>query len=120
MVACHHGTNLENLEESHPVSNFMDSFFTNWHDKQIYVLEILKDIFPSHSGVYSSDGYRNMVIKIFTRIGTNMLLLEIRKIFLMLVVWPKQLQFLNITLVRVTLWYQSIAVLQHQNVEIST
>ena len=74
IIQCDHGTiETENLEQSHPVSNFMDSFFTHWHDKQIYVLEILKDIFPLHHRVYCSDEYRNMVIKIFTRIGTNMI-----------------------------------------------
>jgi len=68
-IQCHHGLVIEPMSDSHPVSIFMDAFFTNWHDKQIYVLEILKDLFPSHHGVYSSDEYRNMAIKIFTRMS---------------------------------------------------
>ena len=38
------------------------------------VLEILKDMFPSHRGVYSSEEYRKTVINIFMRIGANMVL----------------------------------------------
>ena len=73
IIQCHHGTNVENLEDGHPVSIFMDDFFTCWYDKQMHVMEILNDLFPSHRGVYNSDEYRNMAIKIFTRIGTNMI-----------------------------------------------
>lgn len=71
---CDHGLVIEPMLDSHPVSVFMGDFFTNWRDKKMHVMDILKDLFPSHRGVYNSDEYRNMVIKIFTRIGTNMIL----------------------------------------------
>ena len=74
IVQCHHGINGENPDDSHPVSNFMDAFFINWYDKQIYVLEIIKDMFQSHRDIFISDKHRDMVIKAFTRIGTNMVL----------------------------------------------
>ena len=78
IVQCEHGFYDSELTDSddHPVANFMDAFFINWHDKEMCVLQIVQCLFQSHRGVYSSDEYRNMAVKILTRIGTNMLLTE--------------------------------------------
>ena len=77
-IQCDHGSPYFPVgERDHPVANFMDAYFVNWLHKEMGSLNaILEDLFSSHRGVYSSDYYRDMVVKIFTRIGTNMLLTE--------------------------------------------
>ena len=73
-IQCNHGLPMFTMLDSHPVSIFMDAYFTYWYDTRMCVLEILIDLFLSHQVVYNSDEYRSMVIQIFTRIGTNMVL----------------------------------------------
>jgi len=52
----------------------MNAYFEIWCYGEMGALKILPYLFHSQRDVFVSDHYRNMVIVIFTRIGTNMLL----------------------------------------------
>lgn len=77
-IQCIHGCDYpideRDHERDHPVAIFMDAFFSSWYNKGTSVLQTIEDIFQAQQDVFVSEHYREMAIKILTRIGTNMLL----------------------------------------------
>ena len=78
-ITCNHGCGeLPNLE--HPVSSFMRDFIDHWSKSAACtsILEIITSPFQTHLQVLNDEIYREMVVNIMIRIGTNMLLCEDR------------------------------------------
>ena len=73
LIHCNHGFATIVPDENHPVSSFMDSFYINW-ESQMTVVPNLKNTFQTHPQVWNNGNYREMVINILIRIGTNLLL----------------------------------------------
>ena len=70
LIHCNHGFATIVPDENHPVSSFMDSFYINW-ESQMTVVPNLKNTFQTHPQVWNNDNYREMVINILIRIGTQ-------------------------------------------------
>ena len=73
ITQCDHGCDLTipDEDENHPVCAFMDAFFANVF-KEEDLLYHLTDIFNDVPQVTENRDYKKMVVKILTRIGTNM------------------------------------------------
>ena len=72
-ITCDHGC-APCLSQDHPVSNFMDEFITYWNSGCESTTEMIVPTIKSHSEVWNNERYREMVVKIMTRMGTNMLI----------------------------------------------
>jgi len=68
---CNHGYNGA-LSDNHPVSKFMDTFFTDWTQKNIE--ENLRNTYQTHKRVWDDSSLRELVMAAMFRVGTNMLL----------------------------------------------
>ena len=68
---CNHGCTVK-VPDEHPVSQFMDGYFTDWYSTSSS--EKLSATMEKHSDVWNNKKWREMVIDIMVRIGTNMLL----------------------------------------------
>ena len=80
---CNHGVDLVIPDEdNHPVVSFMNSFSILWDDKVRMdgpiklMYENLQDSFQTHREVWDNNIYRELVINMFTTIGTNMILAD--------------------------------------------
>ena len=72
---CEHGCKVA-ISDNHPVSTFMDQFYINFTHIRMSVQQTLREIFKSHRHILNNESYRNAVIRIFIRIGTNFLVRE--------------------------------------------
>ena len=85
-IQCKHGCDciLPN-DLDHPVSSFMHDFITyqNSNSSTEYTtVEMMRDTFQTHGQVWNDNRYREMVVDILTRIGTNMLLMDVMEMVL--------------------------------------
>ena len=72
---CDHGRPLM-ISDDHPVSSFMDHFYINLRNKGLVVSAILREIFATHRNIWNNESYMKIVLDLFVRIGTNMMLHE--------------------------------------------
>jgi len=72
---CNHGHEMVVPADDHPVSNFIDQFFMNLEQNKT-VEQLFRDLFKSHPQIWNNESYRELVIGIMIRIGSNMLLDE--------------------------------------------
>jgi len=93
-TGCNHGCDV-NISDDHPVSSFMDQFIINL--KCMAVSEALSVMFTTHPHIYNNGSHRKLLIDIWTRSGTNMLLHETSPL-----TWPAGIA-------------QSIVALEHYN-----
>ena len=75
-ITCNHGCGELPRDLDHPVSSFMKDFTNHWSQAKAgtSILEIITPQFQTHRQVLNDESYREMVVKIMIRIGTNMLL----------------------------------------------
>ena len=76
-ITCDHGCGPVSKPNDldHPVSCFLNYFITYWENKSFTSeVELMLVSFQTHEQVWNNERYREMVVKIMTRMGTNMLL----------------------------------------------
>ena len=69
--ACNHGCTLS-IPDDHPVSSFMDHFYTNVNHKNMTASQNLKEIFTTNIQIWDNKRHKKIVLDI----GTNLLLGE--------------------------------------------
>ena len=76
IAQCNHGCALIIPDDNtHPVTNFMDDFFTNrFYNEGTHILDHLRDTFNKHPEVCNTDSYRKMTRDLMLGIGTNLIL----------------------------------------------
>jgi len=80
-IQCKHGCGciLPN-DFDHPVSSFIHAFFTyrDANDTTAYTpIEMMHYTLRTHGQVWNNESYKDMLVNILTRIGTNMLLMKL-------------------------------------------
>ena len=71
---CNHGCDLIPDDNNHPVTSFMDSFYTNGAVNDVGIISNLEYLFGAHREVWDNENYRQMAINIFIAVGTNFIL----------------------------------------------
>ena len=69
---CNHGCEFTIPNDDHPVTKFIDAIYVNIFNEVSIYSGHLHNALQSYPQVWKNDVYRNMVINIMTRIGTNM------------------------------------------------
>ena len=73
-IECNHGRTLV-VSTDHPITSFIDQFFVNFTISKTQ--QNLKDLFETHTQIWTKDSFRTLSIGILAHIGTNMLLLDV-------------------------------------------
>ena len=74
ITQCNHGcTLLIPDDNTHPVTNFIDEFFTKG-DEGKHIIDNLRDTFNQYPEVWNADPYRKMTRDLMLGIGTNLIL----------------------------------------------
>jgi len=69
-------SNERMLSHEHPVAKFMITFYTYWFEGSKTPADILNQTMQIHTEVCNNDIYREMIINIMIRIGTNMVMFD--------------------------------------------
>jgi len=69
---CDHGCEVVIPADNHPVSSFIDQFYTYLLFKKVPMDQVIRNTFVTQ--VWNNESYRNLIIDIFLRIGINELM----------------------------------------------